>query len=145
MFRGHLGVEKSIFQNPYFGTKRNFEWKWKSTLQRWAFISKLGFWVARDDPKVDPSKSNWTMAILFFSAQNQKFGTQRAFWGPHVSPPPPFASPQLRGCLWGGGRGGGGYWESNSSSKLSSPVPLFYGVINFLHDFLQIGTSYIWP
>ena len=27
MFRGHLGVEKSIFQNPDFGPKRNFEWK----------------------------------------------------------------------------------------------------------------------
>ena len=25
MFRGHLGVEKSIFQNPDFGPKRNFE------------------------------------------------------------------------------------------------------------------------
>ena len=56
MFRGHLGVEKSIFLNPDFGPKRNFEWKWKSTLQRLACISKLGFWVARDDPKVDPSK-----------------------------------------------------------------------------------------
>ena len=27
MFRGRLGVEKSIFLNPYFGSKRNFEWK----------------------------------------------------------------------------------------------------------------------
>ena len=27
MFRGHLGVEKSIFLNPDFGSKRNFEWK----------------------------------------------------------------------------------------------------------------------
>merc|ERR1711994_1034319 len=26
MFRGRLGVEKSIFLNPYFGSKRNFEW-----------------------------------------------------------------------------------------------------------------------
>ena len=25
MFRGRLGVEKSIFLNPYFGSKRNFE------------------------------------------------------------------------------------------------------------------------
>ena len=27
MFRGHLGVENSILLNPYFGPKRNFEWK----------------------------------------------------------------------------------------------------------------------
>ena len=27
MFRGHLGVEKSILLNPIFGPKRNFEWK----------------------------------------------------------------------------------------------------------------------
>ena len=27
MFRGRLVVEKSIFLNPDFGPKRNFEWK----------------------------------------------------------------------------------------------------------------------
>ena len=36
----------------YFGGKMPY----MSTLQRLAFFSKLGFWVARDDPKVDPSK-----------------------------------------------------------------------------------------
>ena len=56
MFRGHLGVEKSIFQNPDFGHKRNFEWKWKTTLQRSVCISKLGFWQNFGCPQCDPPK-----------------------------------------------------------------------------------------
>ena len=66
MFRGHLGVEKSIFQNPDFGPKRNFEWKWKSTLQRWAFSGKLGFWQNFGGPRGGPQKKKSADAKKFF-------------------------------------------------------------------------------
>ena len=43
MFWGREVVEKSIFLNPDFGSTNDFEQKWKSTLQRMGYISKLGF------------------------------------------------------------------------------------------------------
>ena len=68
MFRGRLGVEKSIFQNPVFAPKRNFECKWKSTLQRWAFLSKLGFWEIFEGSQGDPQKKKSAEAKIFFFA-----------------------------------------------------------------------------
>ena len=68
MFRGHLGVENSILLNPYFGPKRNFEWKWKSTLQRWAFSGKLGFWQNFGGPRGAPHKKKSAEAKKFFFA-----------------------------------------------------------------------------
>ena len=68
MFRGHLGVENSILLNPYFGPKRNFEWKWKSTLQRLACISKLGFWQNFGGPRGGPQKKISAEPIFFFFA-----------------------------------------------------------------------------
>ena len=67
MLRGHLGVKNSIFQNPGFGSKRNFEWKWKSTLQRWAFFSKLGFWQNFGGPQCDSQKKKNPPTIFFKS------------------------------------------------------------------------------
>ena len=66
MFRGHLGVENSILLNPDFGPKRNFEWKWKSTLQRLACISKLGFWEIFGCPRCEPKKKKIAPADFFF-------------------------------------------------------------------------------
>ena len=43
MFRCYLRIEKSILLNLDFASNCNFEWKWKSTLQRMVWISKLGF------------------------------------------------------------------------------------------------------
>ena len=68
MFRGRFVVEKSIFQNPDFVPKRDFEWKWKSTLQRWAFISKLGFWEIFGGPRGHPQKKESAEAKKFFFA-----------------------------------------------------------------------------
>ena len=68
MFRGREKIEKSILLNPYFGCNSDFERKWKSTLQRMACISKLGFWEKIQDPQCDPQKKKSAEAIFFFFA-----------------------------------------------------------------------------
>ena len=45
-----------------------------STLQRLTFFSKLGFWVARHDPKFDPKKKKGN-TDFFFSCRKSFFGT----------------------------------------------------------------------
>ena len=71
---------------------------------------------------------------FFFSCRKIFFGTQRAFWGPHVAPPP-FRESQLA-RLWGGGQKHtrwdllGGGTERQPGSPLGSKK-IFFGKKNF--------------
>ena len=99
MFRGHLGVEKSIFQNPDFGPKRNFEWKWKSTLQRMASFSKLGFWEIFGGLQKIWKKKKSATRIFFFPPKIKNMEPKEHFGSRSIGPPtPPFGGPTLGGC-----------------------------------------------
>ena len=79
MFRDCFRFEKSIFQNPDFGHKHNLEYKSKSILQRWACISKIGFWYNfecfQSAKKKKKKKKKKSEKVIFFSCGKRFFGT----------------------------------------------------------------------
>ena len=87
MFRGRFVIGKSIFLNPDFGPKRNFEWKWKSTLQRWAFSGKLGFWQNFGGPQGDPHKKKSARPKNFFLPKIENLEPKGHFGCRSVPPP----------------------------------------------------------
>ena len=63
MFPARFGVEKRILLRPDFFCTAESCVFWKSTLQRMAYISKLGFWDSDKGPNVDPDISKTAEAI----------------------------------------------------------------------------------
>ena len=63
MFPARFGVEKRILLRPdFFSTAESYVF-WKSTLQRMAYISKLGFGVSDKGPNVGPDISKRAVTI----------------------------------------------------------------------------------
>ena len=107
----------------------------KGTLQVWMFISKLGFWIAKDGRKLDPSKKKGAMAIFFFHPKS-KICDPKSFLDAIYYPPLPHAP------RWGPLKGRGG--EQCTCRQPSKKKPKISNVMSVLTN-LQVTTeAYIW-